>query len=84
MGSSTHPTACAGPCSSRVAAAAAATAPRYVHVAEVLHRSGLATLLFDLLAEHEAADRRHVFDVPVLARRLRCAAEAIRTMAPMS
>ncbi len=51
---------------------------------EVLHRSGLATLLFDLLAEHEAADRRHVFDVPVLARRLRCAAEAIRVLAPTS
>ena len=58
--------------------------PRNVQVAAVLHRSGFATLLFDLLTEHEAADRRHVFDVPVLARRLRCAAEAVRAMAPTS
>ena len=58
--------------------------PRNIHVAAVLHRSGLATLLFDLLTEHEAADRRHVFDVPVLARRLRCAAEAVRALVPTS
>jgi putative phosphoribosyl transferase len=58
--------------------------PRNVHVAGVLQRSGLATLLFDLLTEHEAADRRHVFGVPILARRLRCAAEAVRALAPTS
>jgi pimeloyl-ACP methyl ester carboxylesterase len=58
--------------------------PRNVHVAAILQHSGFATLLFDLLTEHEAADRRHVFDVPVLARRLRCAAEAVRAMAPAS
>jgi pimeloyl-ACP methyl ester carboxylesterase len=55
--------------------------PRNVRVAAVLQHSGFATLLFDLLTEHEAADRRNVFDVPVLARRLRCAAEAVRAMA---
>ena len=31
---------------------------------------GMATLLFDLLTEEEASDRRNVFDVPLLATRL--------------
>jgi putative phosphoribosyl transferase len=44
--------------------------PRNVAVASRLHREGLATLLFDLLTEEEAADRRNVFDIPLLARRL--------------
>lgn len=44
--------------------------PRNVLVAEELHRAGLATLLFDLLTEDEARERRNVFDVELLARRL--------------
>lgn len=40
------------------------------HVAEALHRAGLATLRFDLLSEAEAADRAHVFDIALLAARL--------------
>lgn len=44
--------------------------PRNVLVAEVLNDAGLATLLFDLLTPGEAADRRNVFDVPLLAGRL--------------
>lgn len=44
--------------------------PRNQFAADVLHRAGMATLLFDLLTEHEAADRRNVFDVRRLADRL--------------
>jgi putative phosphoribosyl transferase len=44
--------------------------PRNVQVAEALGDAGLATLLFDLLTEPEAADRRNVFDIGLLASRL--------------
>src|SRR4051794_4663402 len=44
-------------------------------VAEVLQDAGLATLLFDLLTEAEAADRNNVFDIALLARRLDSAAD---------
>lgn len=44
--------------------------PRNRWVATRLHERGLATLLFDLLTEAEASDRRNVFDVVLLARRL--------------
>lgn len=44
--------------------------PRNRMVAEVLRRAGLATLLFDLLTEAEAVDRKLVFDIPLLAERL--------------
>lgn len=40
-------------------------------VAHVLQDAGLATLLADLLTEREARDRRLVFDIGLLARRLR-------------
>lgn len=49
--------------------------PRNQHVAQVLQEAGLATLLFDLLDEIEAEDRRNVFEVPLLAQRLVEAAE---------
>lgn len=39
-------------------------------VAEALQRAGLGTLLFDLLTEPEGADRRNVFDIGLLARRV--------------
>ncbi|MBN8891454.1 MAG: alpha/beta hydrolase [Rhodospirillales bacterium] len=45
--------------------------PRNRMVAAELRDAGLATLLFDLLTENEAADRRLVFDIPLLAGRLR-------------
>ena len=48
--------------------------PRNQYVARVLNLAGLATLLVDLLEEQEAADRARVFDIPLLASRLRCAA----------
>jgi pimeloyl-ACP methyl ester carboxylesterase len=44
--------------------------PRNREVAAALQARGLATLLFDLLTEDEAADRHHVFDIPLLSRRL--------------
>ena len=44
--------------------------PRNTSVASALRRSGLATLLFDLLSEREAAERANVFNVDRLAERL--------------
>jgi putative phosphoribosyl transferase len=44
--------------------------PRNRFVADVLHEHHLGTLLFDLLSEDEALDRRKVFDINLLARRL--------------
>lgn len=49
--------------------------PRNIRVAHDLNARGLATLLFDLLTEREAADRRNVFDIPLLGTRV---AEAVR------
>jgi pimeloyl-ACP methyl ester carboxylesterase len=49
--------------------------PRNQFVARQLHARGLATLLFDLLADEEARDRRNVFDIPLLALRLGAALE---------
>jgi putative phosphoribosyl transferase len=46
------------------------SSPRNRFVAGVLQRHHLATLLFDLLSGDEAADRRLVFDIDLLARRL--------------
>ena len=60
--------------------------PRNAHVAGALRQAGLATLLFDLLSEREAADRANVFDVEGLAERLLAAtawarsAEATRAL----
>jgi putative phosphoribosyl transferase len=45
--------------------------PRNAYVARALREAGVATLLFDLLTEEEAANRANVFDVDFLARRLR-------------
>lgn len=44
--------------------------PRNRAVADGLNKDGLATLLFDLLTAQEEADRRNVFDIPLLAERL--------------
>ncbi|WP_190015854.1 phosphoribosyltransferase family protein [Streptomyces lucensis] len=44
--------------------------PRNRFVAEGLNRSGLGTLLFDLLTEEEEGDRANVFDIGLLAARL--------------
>ena len=55
--------------------------PRNLQVAEVLGAAGLATLLFDLLTEDEALDRANVFDIPLLAGRLRAATGWLRRQA---
>ena len=55
--------------------------PRNAFVAEALQRAGIATLLFDLLTDHEASSRANVFDIPLLADRLDQAATWVRTTA---
>lgn len=52
--------------------------PRNQQVAQALQHAGLATLLFDLLEEREAIDRRNVFHVELLAGRLAAAADWVR------
>lgn len=47
--------------------------PRNQYVARVLQRSGLGTLLLDLLTETEESSRARVFDVDLLASRLEAA-----------
>jgi len=47
--------------------------PRNRMVAAELRRSGVGTLLFDLLTDREAGNRTRVFDIPLLAERLRYA-----------
>ena len=54
--------------------------PRNQFVARQLHARGHATLLFDLLPDDEALDRRNVFDIPLLARRLGEAIEWQRSL----
>ncbi|HUX87013.1 MAG TPA: dienelactone hydrolase family protein [Chloroflexota bacterium] len=44
--------------------------PRNQFVARVLQEAGFATLLLDLLTVNESEDRRYVFDIALLARRL--------------
>jgi pimeloyl-ACP methyl ester carboxylesterase len=53
--------------------------PRNTMVARALDGAGMATLLFDLLDPREAADRRKVFDIPLLASRLELALDWIGT-----
>src|SRR5215218_5480729 len=52
--------------------------PRNRFVAERLQRAGLGTLLFDLLREDEAVDRRNVFNISLLAERLALATDWVR------
>ena len=47
--------------------------PRNQFVAGILHDEGIGTLLFDLLEESEAQDRTNVFDINMLAQRLKAA-----------
>lgn len=52
--------------------------PRNNYVARVLQDAGLATLLVDLLEESESLDRRKVFDIDLLAKRLLASAHWLR------
>lgn len=56
--------------------------PRNTHVAAALNRRSLATLLFDLLTEHEARDRANVFDIPLLGGRVVQAVDWARARGP--
>ena len=47
------------------------TSPHNDQLAQCLHRACLATLLLDLLTIEEAAEQRNVFDIALLASRLR-------------
>lgn len=58
--------------------------PRNRRVAEMLNRADLATLLFDLLTDHEEAARSNVFDIDLLSRRLISAVEGIQRSAVWS
>ena len=58
--------------------------PRNRQVARALNQAGLATMLLDLLSEEEAGDRRNVFDIPLLARRMREAIAAARANEELS
>lgn len=49
--------------------------PRNNYVARRLREAGLATLLLDLLTPEEEADRRNVFDIALLASRLKLATD---------
>jgi putative phosphoribosyl transferase len=53
--------------------------PRNQYVAKVLQQAQLATLLIDLLEDDEAEDRALVFDIGLLADRLRSAADWLAT-----
>ena len=48
-------------------------------VTDILHGYRLGTLLFDLLTESEAADRRNLFDIDLLGRRIGMALQWIRS-----
>jgi len=52
---------------------------RNIHVARILNRAGVGTLLFDLLSDREALDRQNVFDIDLLASRLESAVDYIRS-----
>jgi putative phosphoribosyl transferase len=53
--------------------------PRNLSVAAALNRAHVATLLFDLLTSEEELDRRNVFDVELLGRRLTDATRWLRS-----
>jgi putative phosphoribosyl transferase len=55
--------------------------PRNNYVAEALRKSGLATLLLDLLTPEEEIRRSNVFDIPLLAKRLLLASAWAREQA---
>jgi putative phosphoribosyl transferase len=52
--------------------------PRNRFVADILSQAGLGTLLFDLLTQEEELDRSNVFDIELLATRLRAATEWVQ------
>jgi putative phosphoribosyl transferase len=55
--------------------------PRNLQVAAALNQAQIATLLFDLLTREEELDRRNVFDIELLGRRLVAATRWLRSRA---
>jgi dienelactone hydrolase len=57
-------------------------------VAQELHETGIATLLFDLLTlaeeERDLRTREHRFDIPLLAGRMECATQWVRAQPPLA
>jgi putative phosphoribosyl transferase len=82
-GSLTTPSAPAGVVVFAHGSGSSRFSPRNREVADVLHRAGLATLLFDLLTAEEAHDRSKVFDVEMLAYRLVEVTEWLRAVPEM-
>lgn len=58
--------------------------PRNRQVAKTLNDHALATLLIDLLSGEEAADRRNVFDVELLAQRLEAVKDWVSRQAALA
>ncbi|MET8247665.1 phosphoribosyltransferase family protein [Streptomyces sp. NPDC005202] len=58
--------------------------PHNQYVATALHRAGLGTLLLDLLTKDEERNRHNVFDILLLARRLRAASGWLRRESALS
>ena len=56
--------------------------PRNLQVASALNQAGLGTLLFDLLTPAESLDRKNVFDIPLLAARLKLATHFLHFQIP--
>lgn len=56
--------------------------PRNAYVANALRVEAIATLLFDLLTETEALERENVFDIDLLASRLKAATRWVRNHEP--
>jgi pimeloyl-ACP methyl ester carboxylesterase len=69
-GTLTLPPACSGLVAFAHGSGSSRLSPRNTHVATQLNGQGFATLLFDLLSEREAEDRRNVFDIPLLGNRV--------------
>jgi predicted phosphoribosyltransferase/dienelactone hydrolase len=57
---------------------------RNTHAAHRFQQLGFATLLFDLLTEDEARERRNVFDIPLLAGRVGLAIDWAQTQPRLS
>jgi putative phosphoribosyl transferase len=78
-GALVHPTAGQGIVLFAHGSGSSRLSPRNCLVAERLQRSGLGTLLFDLLQPEEADNRRNIFDIGLLARRLALATDWVRS-----
>lgn len=56
--------------------------PRNIFVAKALNDAGFGTLLFDLLTTHESYDRKNVFDIDLMGKRLLIATDWVQKNYP--